>query len=135
MNRSEEIRKLTGLSRAAFCRKYNIPIRTVEEWDAGRMTPPDYLLELLERAVREDMGLPRLYYVYTCMNDGSEEWIREKTYNKHEAIEAAREAEYRLFDQKDKYYIEIRLYVEDIEDEECTCFDYDTIPFDKKEED
>jgi putative transcriptional regulator len=54
MTRSEEIRKISGLSRAAFCRKYNIPIRTVEDWDAGRAEAPEYVMKLLERAVNED---------------------------------------------------------------------------------
>lgn len=54
MTRSEEIRKISGLSRAAFSRKYNIPIRTLEDWDAGKSNAPEYVLDLLERAVLED---------------------------------------------------------------------------------
>lgn len=52
---SREIRTLSKLSRAAFSRKYNIPIRTLEDWDNGKNNPPVYVMELLERAVREDM--------------------------------------------------------------------------------
>ena len=54
MERSEEIRKMLGISRAAFSRKYNIPIRTLEDWDAGKKNPPDYVLDMLERIVNED---------------------------------------------------------------------------------
>ena len=54
MERSEEIRKILGISRAAFSRKYNIPIRTLEDWDAGKKNPPDYVLDMLERIVNED---------------------------------------------------------------------------------
>ena len=54
MERSEEIRKMLGISRAAFSRKYNIPIRTLEDWDAGKKNPPEYVMDLLERAVRDD---------------------------------------------------------------------------------
>ena len=54
MNRSEQIRKSIGLSRAAFSRKYDIPLRTLEDWDAGVSSPPAYVLNLLERAVLED---------------------------------------------------------------------------------
>ncbi len=54
MERSEEIRKILGISRAAFSRKYNIPLRTLEDWDAGKKNPPEYVMDLLERAVRED---------------------------------------------------------------------------------
>lgn len=51
---SREIRELSGLSRAAFARKYGIPIRTLEDWDAGVRNPPEWTMALLERAVRED---------------------------------------------------------------------------------
>ena len=54
MTRSEEIRKMLGISRAAFSRKYNIPIRTLEDWDAGKKNPPEYVMNMLERIVNED---------------------------------------------------------------------------------
>lgn len=49
-----EIREKSGLSRAAFSRAYEIPVRTLEEWEAGRRKPPAYVLNLLERAVAAD---------------------------------------------------------------------------------
>lgn len=54
MERSEEIRKILGISRAEFSRRYNIPLRTLEDWDAGKKNPPDYVLNMLERVVNED---------------------------------------------------------------------------------
>lgn len=39
------------LSKAAFARTYKIPIRTLEDWEAGKRVPPAYVLYLLERAV------------------------------------------------------------------------------------
>lgn len=50
----KEMRKLLGLSQAAFGKKYNIPVRTIEQWESGRRKAPIYVLELLERAVVED---------------------------------------------------------------------------------
>lgn len=50
----QEIRKETGLSRAAFSKKYEIPVRTLEEWEAGRRKPPAYVLKLLEGATAAD---------------------------------------------------------------------------------
>jgi putative transcriptional regulator len=52
--RSERIREISGLSRATFCKKYNIPIRTVEDWDWGKKIPSEWVLDLLERVVMED---------------------------------------------------------------------------------
>ena len=54
MAKSEEIRKILGISRAEFSRRYHIPSRTLEDWDKGISNPPEYVLELLERVVRED---------------------------------------------------------------------------------
>lgn len=49
-----EIRALLGVSRAEFSRRYEIPIRTLEDWDHGRRKPPEWVLKMLERIVRED---------------------------------------------------------------------------------
>ena len=50
----KEMRKLLGLSQAAFGKKYNIPVRTIEQWESGRRKAPIYVIELLERVVVED---------------------------------------------------------------------------------
>ena len=50
-----EIRELIGDSRAAFSRRYGIPVRTVENWERGVNKCPEYVKQLLERAVKEDI--------------------------------------------------------------------------------
>lgn len=56
----KEIRALTGLSQAAFAEKYQIPMRTIQNWELegkqARKAPP-YVLRMLERIVKEDYGL------------------------------------------------------------------------------
>ena len=52
----KKIRELTGLNQSEFSRKYNIPLRTIQDWEAERRIPPEYVLALLERAVNEDMN-------------------------------------------------------------------------------
>ena len=54
MNEITKIREKTGMSRAAFCRMYDIPIRTCENWESGVRIPPEYVVKLLRRAVEED---------------------------------------------------------------------------------
>lgn len=49
-----EIRAILNVSRAEFSRRYGIPVRTLEDWDYGKRKPPEWLLRLLERVVRED---------------------------------------------------------------------------------
>lgn len=55
----KEIRMLTGLSQQKFGDYYHIPKRTIENWEMGKTIPPEYVLELLERAVREDFPVER----------------------------------------------------------------------------
>ncbi len=52
-----EIRALTGLSQVKFSKKYGIPRRTIEDWEAGRHDPPAYLEDLLEFRIRHDLDL------------------------------------------------------------------------------
>lgn len=52
-----EIRALTGLSQVKFCEKYHIPLNTFARWEQGKREPPDYVIELLEFKVKEDLGM------------------------------------------------------------------------------
>lgn len=57
----KEIRKLTGLTQRDFAKKYNIPVRSIENWEtdnpSAKRCCPDYVISLLERAVREDFNI------------------------------------------------------------------------------
>lgn len=49
-----EIRALSGLTQQAFSEKYGIPKRSIENWEGGKRNPPEYVIKLLERIVKED---------------------------------------------------------------------------------
>ena len=51
----KHIRKVTQLSQAKFAEKYEIPIRTYEQWEAEKRTPPAYVYRLLAWAVFSDL--------------------------------------------------------------------------------
>lgn len=51
----KELRMLSGLSQQAFSDKYKIPKRSIENWEGGKRNPPEYVISLLERVVREDI--------------------------------------------------------------------------------
>ena len=38
-----------GLSQTALAKKFNIPLRTVQDWHAGRRVPPDYVVSMMWR--------------------------------------------------------------------------------------
>ena len=47
----KEIRELTGLNQTDFAKKYNIPLRTYQNWEGGKRNPPEYVLTLLQMVV------------------------------------------------------------------------------------
>jgi DNA-binding transcriptional regulator YiaG len=51
-----EIRNITGLNKTKFAEKYNIPYRTLQDWEAGKRKPPAYVFPLLERIVKMDFA-------------------------------------------------------------------------------
>ncbi len=50
----KELRAATGLSQSKFAEQYNISIKTLQAWEAGRRTPPEHTRTMLERLVTED---------------------------------------------------------------------------------
>lgn len=46
------LRKSTGMNRREFCNYFQIPYRTVTEWERGNRTMPDYVLRLLTYYIR-----------------------------------------------------------------------------------
>ena len=50
-----DVREISGLTQKEFSERYNIPKRSIENWDTGSRNPPDYLIKLLERIVKEDI--------------------------------------------------------------------------------
>lgn len=50
-----EMRKQLGNTQSEFAARYNIPFRTIQNWETGKRTPPEYIIDLLEHRVREDL--------------------------------------------------------------------------------
>ena len=47
-----ELRESTGMTRKEFCEYFEIPYRTVQDWERGNRKMPDYLLRLMEYKLR-----------------------------------------------------------------------------------
>ena len=43
----KELRESTGMTRKAFSEHTGIPVRTLEDWEAGRRRPPEYIPRLI----------------------------------------------------------------------------------------
>ena len=44
----KELRESTGMNRREFCEYFDIPYRTVTEWERDNRHAPEYVLRLLE---------------------------------------------------------------------------------------
>lgn len=61
----KELRESTGMNRREFCEYFNIPYRTVTEWERDNRHAPEYVIRLLE------------YYI--CMEKLTKDKVVEKT--------------------------------------------------------
>lgn len=52
METLKSIRENVDMNRSEFSRYMDIPVRTLEEWEAGRRKMPDYVLRLLSYYIK-----------------------------------------------------------------------------------
>lgn len=52
-----ELRESTGMNRKDFAEYLGIPYRTMQEWELGRRTMPEYVFNLIEFKVQTEFGL------------------------------------------------------------------------------
>ena len=57
----KEIRNNTGLSQSAFASKYDISLRTLQQWEQQRSMPPEHTLKMLKRLIAYEKKLDGLY--------------------------------------------------------------------------
>lgn len=50
-----EMRKQLGDTQSEFSTRYNIPFRTVQNWETGVRKPPEYIINLLEQQIKKDL--------------------------------------------------------------------------------
>ncbi len=57
----KELRIMTRMTQREFAKYFNIPQRSIENWEGGKRTPPPYVVELIEYKIRkEKLGMLRL---------------------------------------------------------------------------
>ena len=50
-----DMRTRLGDTQSEFAARYNIPFRTVQNWEAGVRKPPEYIINLLESRIQADL--------------------------------------------------------------------------------
>lgn len=53
------LRQQTGLTKTEFCKKYSIPMRTLEHWEHGDRLCPDYVMKWLEALISNGWELKK----------------------------------------------------------------------------
>ena len=48
----KELRQQTGLSQSAFAKYFEIPLRTVQDWEQDKRKPPEYLVKLMAEKLK-----------------------------------------------------------------------------------
>lgn len=54
----KELRKASGMTQKAFADYFNIPKRTIENWEQGINDAPQYLVELIEYKLLKEQLIP-----------------------------------------------------------------------------
>ena len=49
-----ELRESTGMTRREFCEFFEIPYRTLQDWELGNRKMPEYLLRLMEYKIKTE---------------------------------------------------------------------------------
>ncbi len=55
-DRIKELRKKTGLSQSKFAAKFEIPVRTLQQWEQGISAPPEYLIRMMAYIMELEKG-------------------------------------------------------------------------------
>lgn len=104
----KQIRKETGMSRKRFSEKYGIPSRTIEDWEAGKRIPPEYVVDMLAKAVECESVQVTAWYVIQWRDGGGEQRFRTR----EEAVKAAEEewnhmseADRKIYDKPENDFI------------------------------
>lgn len=111
MRVSEMIRRDANMKRPEFSKKYNIPVRTLENWDSGASEAPEYVLDLLARAVWEDKEGCMINF-HVIVTKGADEWEMYEGTSYIKAVDIARD------ENKGAYRSEIRVLPADMTDED-----------------
>lgn len=50
----KELRKLSGMTQQAFGDYFNIPLRSIQNWEGGQRQCPEYLLDLMRYKLEKE---------------------------------------------------------------------------------
>ena len=57
----KSLRKSLMMSQTEFAQHFNIPLRTLQDWEQERRTPPEYVITMIISLIQQDENLPVQY--------------------------------------------------------------------------
>lgn len=57
MSRIREVRRQAKLTQKQLAEHYDIPLRTLQDWETGKRKPPEYIVNLLLRCIAADFSV------------------------------------------------------------------------------
>jgi transcriptional regulator with XRE-family HTH domain len=73
-----ELRESTGMNRKEFCQYFQIPYRTVTEWELGGRHAPEYVLRLLEYYIHAEKLEQRAETAQDKNNGEETSWLQNQ---------------------------------------------------------
>lgn len=55
----KELRLSTRMTQREFAGYFNIPLRTIENWETGKRNPPEYVVELIRYKIEKEENMNR----------------------------------------------------------------------------
>ena len=50
----KELRQATGMSQSKLAEYFGIPVRTLQDWEQGKRTPPEYVPKMMQRIIKAE---------------------------------------------------------------------------------
>jgi transcriptional regulator with XRE-family HTH domain len=83
--RMKQLRNITGFNRAEFARQQGIPLRTIEEWEAGRRKMPEYVLRLLAYKIQLESS-KKDQRIHIIQDENNKSIVIEELWNRIQII-------------------------------------------------
>lgn len=72
----KEMRASTKMTQKAFAEYLNIPLRTIENWESGQRTPPEYVIELIKYKIeKENKTMKKQISILNEVNERQREFL------------------------------------------------------------
>ena len=71
--RIKELRRKIGLSQTKFGELFGIPMRTIQDWELGYRTPPEYVINMIEELLYLKGYIPALSTEMECLSKSADD--------------------------------------------------------------